>query len=234
MSDWKAKRFWKEAAVGETDGGFEVLLDGRSVRTPAKEKLVVPTREMAAAIAVEWDAQEDEIDPLTMPVTRGANAAIDKVAAQFDEVVALIAAYGDSDLLCYRAGKPVELIARQAAAWDPILEWCRETFDAPLFVAEGVMHIAQPETSLTILKSQVEQMTNFQLAGFYDLVSMSGSLVLALAVTRGKIDVASAWDVSRVDENWQIEQWGEDEEATATVAKKQNAFVSAAIFHKMS
>ena len=234
MSDWKAKRFWKEATVNETDGGFEVLLDGRSVRTPAKARLIVPTHEMATAIAVEWDAQDDEIDPLSMPVTRGANAAIDKVAVQHAEVVELIAAYGDSDLLCYRAAGPVELVQRQAAAWDPIIEWCRDSLDAPLLVAEGVMHIAQPKASLAILHSKVAQMSNFQLAGFHDLVSMSGSLVLALAVVNEHLDVTSAWNLSRVDEDWQIEQWGNDDEETMVSDRKQKAFVSANSFYKIS
>jgi chaperone required for assembly of F1-ATPase len=169
-----------------------------------------------------------------MPVTRGANAAIDKVSVQKAEVVDLIAAYGESDLICYRAGEPVELIKRQRDAWDPILEWCDGTFGAPLDVAEGVMHIAQPDAAAANLKSEVSKLTAFQLAGFYDLVSMSGSLVLALAVTHDFIDVEKAWKTSRIDEDWQIEQWGEDDEASATALVKQNAFVSAAKFYKIS
>lgn len=234
MSDWKAKRFWKEARVNEAEDGFEVLLDGRSVRTPAKAKLVVPTREMSEAIAIEWDEQVDEIDPLTMPVTRGANAAIDKVAIQFDEVVDIVAAYGESDLLCYRASEPEGLVARQVEGWDPILEWCKTELDAPLFVAEGVMHIAQPARSISNLKKAVSGMSNFQLAGLYDLVSISGSLVLALALVRGRIDVEQAWSLSRIDESWQIEQWGPDDEEIEVSDRKQSAFGNANRFYNIS
>ncbi|MDO7630939.1 MAG: ATP12 family chaperone protein, partial [Loktanella sp.] len=137
MSLLKQKRFWKAAAVVERDGGFGVALDARAVNTPNKTPLILPTRIMAEAIAVEWDAQVDKIDPLTMPVTRGANSAIDKVAPQQAEVVADLANYGDSDLLCYRAAGPVELVTRQAEKWDPVLDWAEGTFGTRLNVGEG-------------------------------------------------------------------------------------------------
>ena len=142
MSDWKPKRFWKKAVATACDGGFTVELDGRSVKTPAKETLIVPTMPMAKATAAEWDAQGETLDPITMPITRGANAAIDKVRTQHAEVAAMLAEYGDSDLLCYRAAGPETLIARQAAAWDPLLDWAAQTLDARLTVGQGVMHVA--------------------------------------------------------------------------------------------
>lgn len=230
MSDWKAKRFWKSAVTVARDGGFAVDLDGRAVKTPAKAALIVPTRAMADAIAKEWDAQEDVIDPGTMPVTRSANAAIDKVAVMKDAVVEELAGYGASDLLCYRAEGPVELIAQQQAAWDPWITWAANALDAPLQTATGVMHVAQPTESTARLHAEVARLDPYTLAGLHDLVALSGSLVLALAVTKGKLSPAQAWEISRVDEAWQISQWGEDDEASAAAAVKRAAFEHAARF----
>ena len=234
MSDWKPKRFWKTASTTQSDAGFTVLLDERTVKTPAKAALVVPTLAMAEAIAAEWDAQVETVDPTTMPVTRGANAAIDKVRTQRAEVAALLADYGDSDLLCYRAAGPQELIARQAKAWDPLLDWAAETLGARLVVGEGVMHVAQDPESLGLLRAEVEAFADFALAAVHDLISISGSLVLALAVTKNALSVEQAWDASRVDEHWQIEQWGEDDEATASELTKRAAFLDAARFYTLS
>ena len=234
MSDWKPKRFWKTATPTVCEGGFTVLLDGRAVKTPAKASLTVPTLALAEAIAVEWDAQEKLIDPRTMPVTRGANAAIDKVRTQRDEVVALLAEYGDSDLLCYRAAGPDGLIERQAAHWDPLLAWAADTLDVRLAVGEGVMHVPQDPAALARLTAEVAAFDDFALAAAHDLISMSGSLVLALAVTRQAVDVEHAWVVSRVDEHWQVEQWGHDDDAAATEAIKRAAFLDAARFFALS
>ena len=234
MSDWKPKRFWKTATVSKVEGGYAVLLDARPVRTPAKAPLVVPTRAMADAIAAEWDAQAEVLDPNTMPVTKGANAAIDKVRTQRDEVIALLAEYGDSDLLCYRAAGPVELIARQAAGWDPMLDWAANTLGARLFVGEGVMHVPQTARALGLLRDALDQFDAFALAAVHDLVSISGSLVLALAVTRDAISVDDAWALSRIDESWQTEQWGEDAEAAASEAAKKTAFLNAARFYRFA
>lgn len=227
MSAWKAKRFWKETTVAETDNGFQVLLDGRQVKTPAKTLLVVPTRAMAEAIAQEWEAQEGEIDPTLMPVTRSANAALDKVAAQRAEVVAMLASYGGTDLLCYRASEPVELAARQSAAWDPLLDWLATNHRVRLAVGAGVMHIPQDASGQATLHAIVDRLTDFEIAAFHDLVAMSGSLVLALAVIDGVLTVAEAWTLSRIDETWQEEQWGVDEEASELAHKKSLEFASA-------
>lgn len=234
MSDWKPKRFWKQATANAVEDGFSVLLDTRPVRTPAKAALTVPTMAMAEAIAAEWDAQEELLDPGTMPVTRGANAAIDKVAAQREEVIALLADYGDSDLLCYRAAGPDALIAQQAQGWDPMLDWASEALGARLLVGEGVMHVPQNPDALAKMTAQVAALDNFALAAAHDLISISGSLVLALAVTKDAITPQEAWRLSRIDEHWQIAQWGEDEEAAAMEATKQNAFFDAAKFYQLS
>lgn len=234
MSDWKPKRFWKTATATAQDGGFAVHLDARPVRTPAKALLVVPTHAMAEAIAAEWDAQEGLVDPRKMPVTRGANAAIDKVRTQRHDVVALLAEYGDSDLLCYRAGGPEELTQKQLASWDPVLDWAAQTLDARLFVGEGVMHVPQSSQALQNLRAELEAFDDFELAAAHDLIAISGSLVLALAVTKGALGADEAWHLSRVDEDWQISQWGEDEEATQSALVKQAAFLDAARFYRLA
>ncbi|WP_319825792.1 ATP12 family chaperone protein [Thalassovita sp.] len=234
MSGWTAKRFWTESKAAEVEGGFTVLLDGRGVKTPAKTPLVVPTLALAQAIAAEWDAQDGEVKPLTMPFTRGANAALDKVATQFDEVAALIADYGGSDLLCYRAEGPEGLIARQAQAWDPVLDWAAETLGARLNVAAGVIHLAQDAAVLDRLQAQVRVMSPFELAAFHDLVGLSGSLVLGFAAVHDLHPVQDLWTLSRIDETWQQEQWGVDEEAAALAETKRQAFVQAKRFYDLS
>jgi chaperone required for assembly of F1-ATPase len=233
MSILKQKRFWKAAKVVPEAAGYGVELDGRKVHTPNKTPLVVPTPAMANAIAAEWDAQPEKINPLTMPVTRSANSALDKVIPQHAEVVAMLAEYGGTDLLCYRAAGPVELIALQAQAWDPVLAWAATRFGDTLQVGEGVMHVPQNQALLANLHAQVASFDHFALAGLHDLVGISGSLILALAVTDGALDVAEAWEKSRIDEQWQTSQWGDDEEAAAHAALKKEAFEHAARFYKL-
>jgi chaperone required for assembly of F1-ATPase len=233
MSALKAKRFWKETKAAEVEGGFSVLLDGRSVKTPAKTPLVVPTMTMAQAIAAEWEAQEEEVQPLTMPVMRGANAALDKVTLQFDEVAAMLAEYGATDLLCYRAESPKELIERQAQAWDPILDWAATELGARLTSAQGVMFVSQDAVALEKLHELVRQMTPFELAAFHDLVGISGSLILGFAAIHNHLPIEQIWDLSRLDENWQIEQWGVDDEAAEQAAAKREEFLRAKRFYEL-
>ena len=230
MSGWKAKRFWKAATAEACDGGFAVRLDGRPVKTPAKAPFVVPTLAMAEAAAAEWDAQSGAVNPDTMPVTRAANSAIDKLSAQFDEVVGLLAASGETDLLCYRATGPEALVARQAAGWDPLLDWAKTDLGAPLVATAGVMHIAQDARSLRRLHDLTAAFDRFRLAAFHDLVAISGSLILAFAVTRGRLSAIEAFDLSRIDETWQTEIWGVDEEAAVLEAARKQAFLDAARF----
>lgn len=230
MSGWAAKRFWKETTVGDADGGFQVLLDGRAVKTPAKSSLVVPSRALADAMAAEWDAQEDAVDPNTMPVTRMSNSAIDKVSVQHAAVADMLAAYGNCDLLCYRATSPQELVARQAESWDPILDWAVDSLDVRLKPVAGVMHEEQDARSVRKMSHMVHALSPFQLTAFHDLVSISGSLVLAFAVIQGRLDADAAWQLSRLDELWQEELWGKDEEAQQLVEKKAKDFALAAWF----
>ncbi|QPM90764.1 ATP12 family chaperone protein [Pseudooceanicola algae] len=230
MSEWKARRFWKAADVVETPQGFSVQLDGRPVKTPAKAALALPSRALADRIAAEWQAQEDAIDPTSMPFMRTANSAIDKVATQHGEVAQLLADYGDSDLVCYRATSPVELVERQAAVWDPMLDWAATRLDARLEPRQGVIHDSQDPQALSRLSAQVAALSPFELAAFHDLVSLSGSLVLGFAAFLDAAATPEIWDMSRVDEDWQAEQWGLDDEAKAVADGKKVAFLHAKEF----
>ncbi len=227
---WKIRRFWKGAGTESCAGGFTIRLDGRAVRTPARTLLVVPTLGLANAIAAEWDAQTGTVRPEIMPLTRTANSALDKVVPQFAEVAGLLAAYGGTDLLCYRALAPEALIARQAAAWDPLLDWSDCVLKSPLTATAGVIHIGQPPDSLQRLSDLVHGFSPFHLAALHDLIALSGSLVLALAVTRDRLAAKDAWALSRIDESWQAELWGQDEAAAELTAVKHAAFLDAARF----
>ena len=233
MSGWKTKRFWNEAVAEPCEGGYTVRLDARFVKTPLKAALTLPTLDMARAIAAEWDAQTGLVKPQTMPVTRAANSAIDKIMPQFDEVAGLLAAYGASDLICYRATEPQALIARQAAAWDPMITWAADTLHAPLVATAGVIHLAQDPASLDILRAEVFALDPFRLAGIHDLIAISGSLVLALAVTRRRVTAQEAWALSRIDEHWQQELWGIDDEAADLAAFRRAAFLEADRFYQL-
>ena len=233
MSAWAAKRFWASTSVVAVEGGFAVHLDARPVKTPSKKLLVLPNAAMAQAIAAEWDAQQGLIRPDTMPMTRYANSALEKVAPQFDAVADHVATYGETDLLCYRATAPQALIDRQNAAWDPWLEWAAQDLNAPLIATAGVMYIAQNPASLSNLRAQIDDMTDFHLSAFHDLVAISGSFVLALAMARGRITAAQGFELSRIDEDWQIEQWGQDDDANALAASKARALQQALIFFEL-
>lgn len=231
MSEWAAKRFWEKVTADEVDGGYAVHLDGRPVRTPLKTLVVVPTQSMAEAMQAEWEAQDEKIAPLTMPVTRAANAALDKVMPQHTEVVDMLAAYGDSDLLCYRADSPEALVAKQAQGWDPLVDWSATDLGAPLQLRTGVMHKPQDPNSLTALRAHVAEMDAFRLTAFHDMVAIPGSLILGLAIARGRLNAQAAWDLSRIDEDWQISQWGEDEDAAKQADFKRNDLIAAEKFY---
>ncbi|NEX46919.1 ATP12 family chaperone protein [Pseudotabrizicola algicola] len=230
MSGWSAKRFWQTATAEACDTGFTVRLDARPVKTPAKRPLLLPTLAMAQAIAAEWDAQQGLVRPETMPFTRAANSAIDKVDPLRDAVVDEIANYGGTDLLCYRATDPQALIDRQAAAWTPLLDWAQGVLGAPLRVTSGVIPVAQPAESLAALRAHVAAHSAFQLAALHDLTAISGSLILGLAVARGRLTGAAAFDLSRIDESWQAELWGVDDTAAEQERQRREAFLTAERF----
>jgi len=233
-SEWKAKRFWKNVAVVAQGGGFAVELDDRRVKTPAKVPFVLPTQAMAMAVAAEWEAQTGVINPDEMPFTRSANAAIDKVGQQHGEVADMLAGYGDSDLLCYRADSPQALVQRQAEAWDPALDWARDVLGAKLAVHDGVVHRPQAADDLARLSARVHALTDFQLAAFHDLVSLSGSLVLGFGAAMDWRGTDEIWQLSQLDEIWQQEQWGVDDEAQAMSETKRQAFLHAKRFFDLS
>ena len=222
------KRFWSAVSVEAGAGGFGIRLDRRPLRTPAKAPCLVPTRALAEAVAAEWAAVEGEVDPAVMPLTRAANSAIDGVTPESAAVAATIAAYGETDLICYRAPHPEGLVRRQAEGWDPLVAWAGEALGAPLVLAEGVMHVAQPPEGLARLAEAVRGHGAWELTALHDLVSISGSLVIGLAVSHGRLDAATAWPLSRIDEDWQIEEWGADDEAAAVAERRWGDFANAA------
>ncbi|MEM7060267.1 MAG: ATP12 family protein [Pseudomonadota bacterium] len=222
------KRFWKETSISEDPDGFTINLDGRPVRTPARHACRVPRRLMAEEIAAEWQAQEEVVSPLSMPMTRVAATCLDRVAPEMDAVRDMITAYGGTDLLCYRATHPAELIARQTAGWDPVLDWAAETVGARLKTGSGVMHIAQPPSAEDALARRVRDADAWTLTGLSELVTISGSLVLGLAVLEQFLEAEAAWELSRIDEQWNIDEWGEDFEAAELAAKRQSDFLQAA------
>lgn len=224
------RRFWKEARVTAEDGGHAVRLDDRAVHTPARNRLIVPARALAEAIAAEWDGQGDKVVPATMPMTRAANTVLDRISSAREEVVTTIAAYGATDLVCYRAPHPRELAARQAAAWDPLLDWARERLSARLAVAEGVMFVAQENTALAALNAAVSAHDDWELSALHDLVTLSGSLLIGLAVSHRQLTGEDGWRASRIDEDWNIEEWGEDAEAALAAARRRQDFMNAVRF----
>lgn len=227
MSFTKKRRFWTEVDVAQTKAGFVVRLDGRAVKTPGLTDLTLPTLEAANLVALEWDRVEGELRPADMSATRWANVSIDRVKTEHAQIVTMLVDYGASDLCCYRASHPEALVLLQSEAWDKPLKWVEQHFNAPLLVTRGVSPVAQPKQSCENLRCAVMRLDVFALAAFYDLVQISGSLVLALAVLHREMDAVSAWDASRVDENWQLAQWGEEQEAVESAKKKCASFIFA-------
>jgi chaperone required for assembly of F1-ATPase len=209
------KRFYKQAGSQPRGKMFEILLDGRTLTTPRKFGLMLPTLALAEAIAEEWARQGERIDPASMPLTQLANTAIDGVAGREADVRADILKYAGSDLLCYRAESPAALIERQAAAWDPVLDWAETVLGARFILANGVMPVTQPDEALTAVAANLEGLDAFRLASLHVMTTLMGSAVLALAHARGRLTAEEAWKAAHVDEDWQIEQWSEDSQAAA-------------------
>ncbi len=207
------KRFYETVSVVEADGGFAISLDGRPVRTPAKSPLSVPTAGLAEAIAAEWSAQDDEVKPLAMLLTRLASTAIDKVPVERERFVEELVGYSESDLLCYRAEHPPELVARQEASWQPLLDWVAERHAAPLKVIQGVMPQPQPLETVAALRAAVEAHDDWHFTALYSATTAAGSLVISLALLDGRLGADEAFDLSQLDESFQIEHWGLDLEA---------------------
>jgi len=224
------KRFWKDVEVREDDGGWGVSLDGRPVRTPARAPLVVPSRPLADAIAEEWRAAADEIDPRAMPLTGLANAAVDHVIRNKAEFAGGLARYAEADLACYRSEWPPQLVDRQTESWDPLLAWGRRRFDVDFSTTSGLMHIPQPDATIERLAHEVMALDAFRLAGLSPLVTVGGSLLAALALLEKAIAPEAAWEAVSVDDRWQLEQWGSDADAELALETRRRDFFAGGRF----
>ncbi|OLP55373.1 ATPase [Rhizobium rhizosphaerae] len=223
------KRFYKEVTVAETEDGFAIRLDGASVRTPAKKMLVVPSAALAEIIADEWRAQAEVIDPARMPVTRLVNSALDGVANDPEVTFNDILSFAGTDMLCYRADGPERLVERQQAQWDPILAWAAETLGARFILAEGVMHQTQPDAAIAAFGRALSAFkAPLPLASLHVMTALTGSALLPLAFALQRISAEEAWALAHLDEDWQIELWGADEEAEHRRAHRWQAMAAAA------
>lgn len=208
------KRFYKTVDVAAVDAGWDVRLDGRPVRSPAKAPLSFASEALARAVAAEWDAQGEQVAPHSMPLMQLAATAVDVVARTRDDVVAGVAKYAETDLLCYRAEHPRELVERQGRVWQPLLDWAMLRYDAPLHVCAGLMPQPQPEAATRALHAAVAAYDDWMLSALQSATSACGSLIVALALLERRLDAEAAFEASQLDESYQIEQWGEDPEAT--------------------
>ncbi|MCH8685994.1 ATP12 family chaperone protein [Pedomonas mirosovicensis] len=224
------KRFYKQVSIAPTEGGYQIHLDGRPVRTPSKAVLVVPGKALAEAVAQEWDAQVETIEPAAMPLTRHANTVLDRVALHRDAVVEEIARYGETDLICYRAEWPTELAERQCRTWDPLVDWARRRYDVSLTTVSGIMHQPQGDETLERLTRSVESLSDWQLAPLHTLTTITGSLVIGLALLEGEVSPEQAWEAGQLDELFQAEKWGEDELAVKAHEARRVDLLSAARF----
>ncbi|RVD19770.1 MULTISPECIES: ATP12 family chaperone protein [unclassified Mesorhizobium] len=222
------KRFYKTVSLAPVEEGFAVHLDGRPVRTPGKTLLALPTEKAAALVAGEFDAQGEVIDPVTMPVMRLVNTAIDGVASDPQAVLEDILRFASSDLLCYRADGPQGLVDRQNQLWDPVIDWARGALGARFLLAEGIVHVEQPRETIAVLGAHLAQRNEpLRLAAIHVMTSLTGSALLAMAVDFGELDGETAWAAAHVDEDWQIEHWGQDAEAVARRSARKRDMLAA-------
>ncbi len=222
----KRKRFYKEASVAEVESGFAITLDGKPIKTPSGRTVTVPVRAIADAIAAEWRAQADTIDPLTMPLTRFANSVVEFVVDRVTPVRDDVAKYFQSDLLFYRAGHPQALVEREAQHWDPVLFWAADTLGAHFILGEGITHVRQPDTAVAAARDALPG-DPWSVAAVHVVTTLTGSALLALALAHGARDPDQVWEAAHVDEDWNRDQWGVDEEVTARRAAREVDFRAA-------
>jgi chaperone required for assembly of F1-ATPase len=223
----RRKRFYAHAGVVEAPAGFAVTLDDKPIRTPSGQALVAPNRQIAEDIAGEWEAQQEFIDPLTMPLTRLANSVVDAVVDRVDAVTEDVAKYFGSDLLFYRAGYPEALVAREAEHWDPVLFWAADALGAHFILTEGIVHVRQPDAAIAAARAALPS-DAWSIAALHVITALTGSALLALALLRGVLDRDQVWKAAHVDEDWNIEKWGVDEEVAARRAARLVDFRAAA------
>lgn len=221
------KRFYKDVTVTEDLG---IALDGRPVKTPMKAPLRLPTRALADAVAAEWAEQGAEIKPATMTLTKLANTAIDRVGEHRAAITQEVLDYANSDLVCYRTDRPPQLVAYQATAWDPIVDWARTALDAPFEVTDGILHRPQPEAALAAFAAAVQPLSDFELAAFHSIMTLTGSALIAMMLARQATTPDAAWNAAHVDEDYQVEHWGEDAEAQARRAARHAEFMACCRF----
>jgi chaperone required for assembly of F1-ATPase len=221
------KRFYAKAGVGEAEGRFTVTLDNRPIRTPSGRIITIPSRAIAEAVAAEWEAQQEMINPLTMPMTRFANSVVEAVVDRTAAVTEDIARYFNSDLLFYRAGHPEALVAREAKHWDPVLFWAADELGAHFILAEGVVHVHQPDEAVAAARAALPA-DPWSIAATHVVTTLTGSALLALALARGLLDAEAVWAAAHVDEDWNADQWGTDEEAAERRAARSVDFRAAA------
>ena len=212
-------RFYTHAGVVESSDSFAITLDDKPIRTPSGRSLVAPTPEIADGIAAEWNAQKEFIDPLTMPLTRFANSVVDAVVDRVEAVTEDIAKYLGSDLLFYRAGHPDALVAREAASWDPVLSWAANAMGAHFILAEGIVHVRQPDAAITAARAALPA-NPWSVAALHVVTTLTGSALLAMALLHGVLNQDQVWAAAHVDEDWNTEQWGVDEEVAARRAAR--------------
>jgi chaperone required for assembly of F1-ATPase len=222
----KRKRFYKDVGVAEADGGFAVTLDGKPIKTSSGRTVTVPVRAIADAIAEEWRAQQETIDPLTMPLTRFANSVVESVVNRVALVRDDVARYFQSDLLFYRAGHPQALVAKEAQHWDPVLFWAADALGAHFILSEGIMHVRQPDSAVEVARSALPD-DPWSVAAVHVVTTLTGSALLALALTHGARDPDQVWAAAHVDEDWNRDQWGVDEEVAVRRAAREVDFRAA-------
>ena len=227
------KRFYKTVGVEPDGEGFRIQLDERPIRTPLKNLLSLPTRSLADAIAQEWSDQEEHIAPNTMPISKLAHTSIDHASAKAAAIVDEFVSYAGSDMVCYRADAPDALVERQGAHWDPVLEWAKRDLGAQFVLVEGVIHHEQPAEALQVMRRKAADCDPFRLTGVQTLTALTGSALLALALSDGVLEAEAAWLAAHVDEDFQIELWGRDEEAEARRASRRDEFDAAVRFLRL-
>ncbi len=225
-----AKRFYKKVKLVEQAKGYGLELDGRPVKTPLKQALSMPTRPLADQVAKEWEAQEEHINPATMLLTKLCNTALDRVGEGSQRIVDEIVDYANAELLCYRAEGPVELVARQSKQWDPILDWATEGLGARFSPTAGIVHQSQSEDCLGAFRRFVDALDDFTIAGFHNVMTLTGSAILAAAAREEHLPGERIWALAHLDEDWQIEQWGEDEEERSRRKGRQQEFDAMLMF----
>lgn len=227
------KRFYQSAAPAEAEGGFAIQLDGRPVKTPAAKTLVVPTRALAEAVAAEWEAQGETVVPSSMPLMQLAATALDRIGPERETILDQLMKYAGTDLLCYRADFPPDLVARQTAVWQPLLDWAASELGAAMVATCGVIAVDQPAPALDALRRRLDSYDTWMLTVVQAAAAAAGSLVLAVALAEGRLSGAETFAISQLDETYQIEQWGEDYEAADRRANLERDILAADRFRAL-